>query len=143
MSNKLPDDDVRKVISIADGEEVNRMVKWYTFYTPYIILANLDNQLSAIRALGNSKNYLALEYLRLLSERSHEDVKNETGSGYYTKYFHGHAKGPLLHVLTVHAAEHSDHLLEKKHPRYEEANSIIIDSLDILEKNFQDMLSKM
>mgnify|MGYP001604007811 FL=1 len=63
----MSDEEVERLINIADSVVIERRRHWDTLGFPISHHYTLDEQLSAIRSLGNSVNPIALEYLRKLA----------------------------------------------------------------------------
>src|SRR3989344_3037990 len=119
----LQDTQVQRLIYIVDaGVNERRRGHWYTLWIRSKPYCNLDEQLDAIRQLGESMDRSALDYLRKLNERKVETLRmpgvpSEDGS----HVWYPHAKGELSKTLDAMFPEYYSGDPAIKHPRYGEA----------------------
>ena len=143
MMADSPKAQVAQLINIANGgPQVMRSRHWYTLGFPLrkreVFKHGLDEQLDAVRQLGNSSDREAVAFLEMLNQSEHHtnssnphDSRDET----YEDYFHPHAKGELGEVLRYSAVDIYDPdigQIEKsntKHPRFKEAQSTVEEAL--------------
>ncbi|MEN9626247.1 MAG: hypothetical protein RL557_575 [archaeon] len=108
VSNPLSDEEVDSLVYIADAGVKERRGHWYTLGIPINHHYGLEDQLEAIRTLGESRNKKALKYLEKLAEAGNEMIHigghilhpNDPpeGENYYFKVF-PNAKGQLCGSL--------------------------------------------
>jgi len=136
----LTDPEVRELIRIADGGVKERRAHWYTLWISINHYYELFEQLRAIETLGNSRNRLALDYVRRLSETDRLDseygpcvTKDSTT--------HPHAQGGLAVALReISYSDNSDsfvHTTDDCHPQYELAHNVLSQALKRLESVFE------
>ena len=147
MAEKVSDQEIQELIRVADWGVKGKRAHWYTLGIRVNHRYSLEEQFEAIRKLGESKNSLALDYLK---EVIYEDTSESHGwrdSG--AVYSHNvsrfsNARGPLRTVLeydyydgfdyTAGSAQPSGNM---PHPQRENALSILKGAIEKLENIVQ------
>lgn len=138
------DEKVHHLVYMASGGFKVRKSYWYTLGIPVNVFYNLDEQLLAIKMLGQTKHPEALKYIDELAKEEEETETSCSGGPFPQMttisvcHRHPRAEGALRSVLTTSCVfQYSSDGLNGgnqsyKHPRYWEALTVITEAIATL-----------
>jgi len=137
MTDRLSDQEVSELIQIVELKHIKkREAHWYTLGIPVNHYYSLDDQLNAIKVLGESKSPKALEYISNLNLNKQVDngVNTDEDGGGRARFdtIYPYAPVRLEEVLEIRMIFPS--LEYTIHPRGDEAREILDNAMNRLQK---------
>lgn len=137
----LSDKEVKRLTTIAEGGIKNRSRHWYTFGLRLNNYFSLEEQLDAIRLLGNTRSEIAYNYLTELNYETYMQSYPAGESISNMGKWYPNAEGELREVL-IHRWYYDRNLqtrdVYKNHPKREFARKIIIEAYEKLHEYFSE-----
>jgi len=137
MDDRLSDQEVKQLKKITEGGVKGKRGHWYTLGIRVEYYHGFEEQLDAIKKLGDSKDKEVLAYIKLLEETTENTTYNRWVWN-NTTYHHPNVKGELSHILD-HTAQWDTTgiVIDDMSPKHGHALEIIRGAISKLENSLK------